>query len=96
MRLTAPVGSGVPKRVPRALAAARADFVRSEMASPLMLGYGCKDVDRELVGERHVGRHKLHAGFHERRNEDQISGQTIQLSDHETSFVLSAGFHRPR
>jgi hypothetical protein len=33
MRFTAPAGSGVPSFVPRALAAARAALVRSEMAS---------------------------------------------------------------
>jgi hypothetical protein len=33
MRFTAAAGSGVPSRVPRALAAARAALVRSEIAS---------------------------------------------------------------
>src|SRR5688500_5025765 len=51
--------AGVPSRFPRALAAASATLVRSEI---ILSDHG-EDADDHLVGLRHVGRHETDVGL---------------------------------
>lgn len=62
-RILAASGRGLPRRVPRALTAARATCpLRDHL--PLMLRHGCQDVHGELVGVGHVHRHEGDPAFH--------------------------------
>jgi hypothetical protein len=55
-----------------------------------MLGDGRQNVNRQLVRVRVIDGDKLHARVHERRDECQIAGETIELGDHEPGAMLSA------
>jgi len=37
-----------------------------------MLGHRAKDVDRQLIGVRHVYRNEIHPGFHQVRDEGHV------------------------
>ena len=56
-----------------------------------MLGNGRQDMDRELVHVRIVHGHELDAALHQRCNEGQVAGQTIELGDHQPGLLPLAG-----
>src|SRR5262249_39398524 len=57
--------SGLPRRFPRRLAAAKASLVRFEICSRSCSGHGSEDMHCELVGFRHIHSHELNAAFHQ-------------------------------
>jgi hypothetical protein len=86
MRLTAPAASGVPSFVPRALAAASAALVRSEIASR-----SCSaNVNGQLVGVGVIDHHELDPRFHQRRDEGEIPGQPIEFRNNELCPLSAA------
>jgi len=59
-----------------------------------MLGHRAKDVDRQLIGVRHVYRNEVHPGFHQVRDEGHVPGKSIELGNYQRGLVLLRRFHR--
>lgn len=62
----------------------RLQSVTCSLADPVgfIFGDGSENVDRQLVCMRVVARQELHAGFHQRRDERHVPGQSIQLRNY--------------
>ena len=57
-----------------------------------LLSNGGQDVDHEPIRLGHIDSHELDAGFHKVRDEGDIAGKAIELSDHQRSAMLAAEF----
>jgi hypothetical protein len=53
-----------------------------------MLGHRAKDVDRQLIGVRHVYRNEVRSGFHQVRDEGHVPGKSIELGNYQGGLVL--------
>jgi hypothetical protein len=49
-----------------------------------------QDVDNEPIGLGHIDGQELDIGLHQVRDEGNVSGETVQLSDHQGSAMLAA------
>lgn len=56
----------------------------------LVLGHGRHDVQRELVGFRHIAGYEIHAALHQVRDKGGIPRQPVQLGDDEGRLMLPA------
>jgi hypothetical protein len=55
-----------------------------------MLGHSRQDTDRQLVGMRVIHSHELHTGIHQRGDEREIPGESIELGNDQLGFLSFA------
>ncbi len=89
---------GLPSRTPRALAAARAARVRSEISRPLLFGDAREDVEQERRNIRPKLRdEERNALRHEAADEMNVARKPIELSDDDRrSLAMPATSSNPR
>ena len=82
-----------PSFLPLALAAASAALVRAEIIS-VFLGDYRHQTDSEPVGIRHIGRHELHPGLFQAKQEMGVTREPVELSDNQHATREAAGVER--
>jgi hypothetical protein len=55
-----------------------------------MLGYGCQNMDGQLIGVRIIDGDEFNSGFHQRGDEGKVSGQSVELGNDQLCSVLAA------